>query len=152
MIIGGLFLRLSYQLRYIFTGQTGDVVNQLEWPKPLLDIVAESRWGIQTDSIQVYSLNQGFDPEYVWRMKATPDLLDQLAQDWRLTEIYSPDWRNHAGSHNSRIMVPAWWDPGSRNCRYFISDTALNGAKGAHYHVAYDDESETYFIHYWFNF
>jgi hypothetical protein len=52
----------------MLVGETGTIDSREQWPEPLRQIVEDSTASISDESIRVFCLCQGFDPEYVWRM------------------------------------------------------------------------------------
>jgi hypothetical protein len=139
----------------MFVGNTGPVRSRDDWPEPLKAILAEAKDDdLNEATIQVYCLCQGFDPEFVWRMDAAPDLLEHLKQRWKLTQVSHPNCKVLKGhSHNSGIATPPWWSPkDDDDTTFFVCPQTLAGRKGDRFLVALDARRNAIFVHYWFNF
>ncbi len=157
-LVGGFALvRLGarYAIEAVLVGQTGPVTSREDWPDPLKSL-AEDLGDAELDqaSIQVYCLCQGFDPEYVWRMDATPGLFEHIEDRWGLSRIEDPDWRVLDGASSlSGVATPDWWSPQrDEGTLFFVSPQELAKEKGPRFKVALDTQRNVLFVHYWFNF
>ena len=134
---------------------TGPVISRDDWPLPLKEVL-EVPEGVELDesAIQVYCLNRGFDPEFVWRMDATPGLLEHLKQQWRLTQVAGPgSVMIQRKSRFSGIATPVWWSPkDDGDTMFFVNPNELEREKSDRLQVAYDAKQQAIFVWYWFNF
>ena len=150
------FRHASEQMIYdIMVGNTGPITSRDDWPRPLAAL-AEEPGSIKIDesTLHIYCLCQGMDPEYVWRMEATPGLFEHLSQRWELTQVENPKWSVLDGhSSLSGIATPPWWSP-KRDSKtlFFACPQSLGGLKGDRFLVALDKKRNLIFVHYWFNF
>ncbi|WP_146519775.1 hypothetical protein [Stieleria varia] len=134
-------------------GETGPVTSVDDWPRPLKTLAEETSM-ISADDIRIHCLCQGFDPEYVWKMPCDDDSFAEIESRWHLTAISKPDTHIYRGySHNSGIATPDWWKPTDlKHISYYACPQVLGGHKGNRFQVAYHAETDTLFVHYWFNF
>lgn len=143
--------------RAILVGKTGPVASPAEWPQPLKDLVADAaRAKIEIQELQVHHMNEGFDPEYIWRMKASPGLFDFLKDRWKLSPMPPPEHGVFCGRSNfSGDPTPEWWSPinkGSAEVRFYGCKNVLAGEKGDLFRVALDEKRKIIFVQYHFNF
>ena len=139
----------------VLVGETGPVSSPDQWPKPLKDLLAEAkRANLEIVSVQVHCLCQGFDPEYVWRMEATPGLLEHIKQKWELSQVNEPGQVIRTGqSRISGKQAPLWWSPMKcKNCEFYVCKRTLEREKSDRFQVALDRDGQVIFVHYWFNF
>jgi hypothetical protein len=138
----------------VMVGETGPVETRDKWPDPLKKLV-DDRQGIAIDTIKVYHLCQGFDPEYVFRIDAPIDLLDHVVEKWELSQVPSPRLASvfKGRSQLSGVATPEWWKPSSNpDTKYFVCPRTLAGEKSDRFQVAYSETAEVLYVHYWFNF
>ncbi|MBN2024587.1 MAG: hypothetical protein JW809_17540 [Pirellulales bacterium] len=141
--------------RAMLVGNTGPVPSRDDWPDPLKSLVDEPNGvTIAPSTIQVHCLCQGWDPEFVWRMDATPGLFEHLKDRWKLTRISNPNWPVLKGrSRLSGVETPPWWSPrDDDDTTFFACPQTLAGEKDNRFQVALDKKQNTIFVHYWFNF
>jgi hypothetical protein len=141
-------------LHAVLVGKTGPIESREEWPRPLIELAEDSSALVAVESVKVFCLCQGFDPEYVWRMDGDSELLSHLIQRWRLTQITNPRSTVFQGySHNSGIAVPDWWEPWKdSDIVYHLCPATLAGDKGDRFQVAFSEAEKAIYVHYWFNF
>ena len=98
----------------VVVGETGIVETRDKWPDPLKKLV-DDRQDIVIDTIKVYQLCQGFDPECVLRFDAPIDLRDYAVEKWELTQVPSPRLPSvfNGRSQISGVATPEWWKPSS---------------------------------------
>ena len=165
LLAGFLLLRLSsYMLiEAVIVGDTGPVTSSKEWPRPLTELVADSRrsdvdetdrFSIDESSLQIYCLCHGMDEEYVWRMDASPGLFEHIQEEWSLTQIENPNWPVlHGKSNLSGVPTPSWWSPKrDADTSFYVCPQTLARDKGDRFNVAFDKKRGVIFVRYWFNF
>ena len=138
----------------VVVGETGPVETRDKWPDPIKKL-AEDRQDIAFDTIKVYQLCQGFDPEYVLRIDAPIELLDYVVEKWELTQVPSPRLPSvfNGRSQISGVSTPEWWKPSQiPDIRYYVCPRTLAGEKGDRFQVAYSETANVLYLHYWFNF
>lgn len=135
-----------------FVGETGPVPSRADWPRPLKELL-DDPGGIEIDesSIQVHCLCRGWDDTFVWRMDAVSGLFELIADRWELTQ--TTDSRSYVlEGHKERrsgVYTPAWWKPrDDGSTKFFVSDRA----SGDTFHVALDENRNTIWVHWWFDF
>jgi hypothetical protein len=138
----------------IFVGETGPVVFREQWPRPLIELIEDSSPSVAIESIKVFCLCQGFDPEYVWRMDGDSEMVSHLVERWRLTQVADPQSPVFQGrSHNSGVAVPEWWKPWENSDSvYYLCPATLAGDKSDRFQVVFSESEKSIYIHYWFNF
>lgn len=155
--IGGCFVLLvgsRLVIDAVMVGETGPVETRDKWPGPLKKLI-DDRQDIAIDSIKVYQLCQGFDPEYVLRIDAQIDLMDYVVETWELTQVPSPRLPSvfNGRSQISGVATPEWWKPSSiPDIKYFVCPRTLAGEKSDRFQVAYSETAKVLYVHYWFNF
>jgi hypothetical protein len=95
--IGGCLVLLvgsRLVIHAVVVGETGIVETRDKWPDPLKKLVND-RQDIAIDTIKVYQLCQGFDPEYVLRFDAPIDLRDYVVEKWELTQVLHHDYHRY---------------------------------------------------------
>jgi hypothetical protein len=141
--------------RAVLVGNTGSVDLVAEWPKPLKELIEDAaRHKIAIEDVKVYCLCQGFDPEYVWRMRASRGLLDLLRSRWELSPTPPPDRGAFCGKSSlSGDATPDWCLPKKdAETQFYASKRLLQGEKGDLFRVAVDGKHEIVFVHYHYNF
>ncbi|MBN2294409.1 MAG: hypothetical protein JXM70_18415 [Pirellulales bacterium] len=139
----------------VLVGETGPVTSRENWPDPLKSLAEElGETELDQTTIRVYCLCHGMDREYVWRMDAAPGLFEHIKERWGLTRIENPDWRILDGSSRlSGIATPDWWSPQQDgNTSFFVCPQELAKGKDDRFKVAFDEQRNVIFVHYWFNF
>ena len=155
--IGGcLVLMVGFRMAMhgAFVGETGPVESRDKWPDPLKKLV-DNRPDIAIDTIKVYQLCQGFDPEFVIRFDAPIDLMDYLGETWELTQVSSPRLPSvfNGRSQISGVATPDWWKPSSiPDIKYYACPRTLAGEKSDRFQVAYSEVTNVLYVHYRFNF
>lgn len=155
-LLGGFGLSLLLitwaGIHAFYVGETGLVTSREDWPDPLKSLAEElGETELDQASIQVYCLCQGFDPEYVWRMDAAPDLFEHIKDRWGLSRIEDPDWRVLDGSSPiSGVATPDWWSlQREEGTSFFVSPNVLACEPGIRFQVALDEQRNVIFVHYW---
>ena len=154
----GIFLALRRAindgLREIVVQGTGPIEDRELWPKPLTELVEDRSIEIAQQTLKVHCLYKFIDPEYVWRMEGDQELMDQLIQKWKLTQVTMPRNKIFKGhSSLSGLPVPDWWKPSEiKDVVYYVCPSTLAGEDGDRYQVAFSEQEGTIFVHYWFNF
>jgi len=141
--------------RAIVVGKTGPVSSPRDWPQPLKDLVTDAaRAKIDIKGLQVHQMNDGFDPEYIWQMKATAGLFDLIAARWKLSPTPVPDRGVFCGkSQFSGDSTPDWWSPEENaETQFYACENALAGEKGNLFQVAVDKKRGIIFVQYHYNF
>jgi hypothetical protein len=142
-------------IRAFVVGETGPVTSSREWPKPLKELTeGAAQAKITIEDVKVHCLCQGFDPEYVWRMRASRGLFDLLRSRWELSPTPPPDRGAFCGKSSfSGDATPDWCLP-KRNAetQFYASKRLLQGEKGDLFRVAVDTKREIVFVHYHYNF
>jgi hypothetical protein len=137
-------------------GHTGPVERRDDWPRPLTELLdAEGATSRYESTIQVDCLCRGFDPEYVWRMEATPGLFAKIEKRWRLSKTTDPQLYKLEGykSRLSGVATPVWWSPrDDGSTSFYVNPQALAREKGDRFHVALDNKRNLIFVYHWFNF
>jgi|GEM_PF-1820309 len=148
----------SRAMHDVFTGKTGPVSEQADWPRPLKKLLNDSG-GIEINesAIQVHCLCGGvYDKEFVWRMDAAPGLFELLEKRWKLTPINGPDWGVLEGyaSSMTRVQSPAWWSPqdDDRTSFYTSPRGAYNEYGGDLFLVAVNEGRSTIFVYFRYKF
>ena len=134
---------------------TGPVESREDWPDPLKKLIDERQEDIAIDTIKVYQLCQGFDPEFVFRIDAPIDLRDYVVEKWELTQVPSPRLISvfNGRSQISGVATPEWWKPSSvPDIKYYVCPRTLAGEKSDRFQVAYSESTRVLYVHYWFNF
>jgi hypothetical protein len=155
--IGGCLVLLigsRLLIHAVVVGETGPVESRDKWPDPLKKLVVE-RPEVAIDTIKVYQLCQGCDPEYVIRFDAPTDLMDFVVETWELTEVSSPRLPSvfKGRSQISGVATPEWWKPSSiQDIKYYVCPRTLAGEKSDRFQVAYSESTKVLYVHYWFNF
>lgn len=161
LVVGIAVLALFYRasnalISASVVGHTGPVELRDDWPRPLKELL-DGAGAISSDesTIQVHCMCQGFDPEYVWRMEATPGLFAKIEGRWKLSKVSDHQLYKLEGykSKLSGVATPAWWlprDDGSTS--FYVSPQVLARDKGDRFHVALDEKRNLIFVYYWFNF
>lgn len=152
-----IFVNLSMHafFRAILVGETGPVTSPSAWPKPLTELVADAaRAKIDIQGLQVHHMNEGFDPEYIWQMKATPGLFDFINARWKLSLTPAPEHGVFCGKSDfSGDSTPDWWSPKEdAETKFYACPSVLAGEKGDLFRVALDEKRGIIFVHYHFNF
>lgn len=137
----------------LLVGETGPVESIDDWPRPLKELADETSLA-SPSNIQIHCLCQGFDPEYVWKMPCDDESFAEIESRWRLSVIPTPSTSVYRGfSQNSGHPTPDWWNPTNlTNVSYYACPQVLAGGKSDRFQVAYHAETDTLFVHYWFNF
>lgn len=140
----------------MFVGDTGPVNKLEDWPHPLLESIDElDAAGLDRSTLKIHCLCQGFDPEYVWRMDGNAKMFKLLQNKWKLTQVANPAGFILMNGHSdlSGVATPAWWTPKQDGqTAFYVCPQELARDKGDRFQVAFDQKSETIFVHYWFNF
>ena len=94
---------------------------------------------------------QGYESEYIWKIRLTPGLLDFLKARWELSPMQPPGEGIFCGqSMISGDKTPSWWSPvEGHNTHYYIGRLAKDMEFGDHFRVAVDKDRQLVFIHYW---
>ena len=147
-------LGMKNALHTITVGETGPIEARELWPKPLEELVQDYPTEISQQSLKVYCMCQGFDPEYVWRMEGDQRLMERLIQKWKLEQAKMPATKIFMGrSHNSGLPVPDWWKPQTiEDVVYYVCPATVAGDKGDRFQVAFSEQENKIYVHYWFNF
>lgn len=100
------------ELAYRLKG-TGPIRSPDRWPYPLKQTAERaSDLDLEIQDVRVHCLCQGFDQEYIWRMKYDPALWQLLKALWQLSPTAPPNESIFTGkSGYSGLAAPAWWTP-----------------------------------------
>ena len=112
----------------VMVGNPGPVESAEDWPRPLQRLVADaSTEQSAIDNLKVHCFSSVFDLEYVWRMDATPALIDFLKARYELVPT-DPRMRSFFRATGDTLgNSKPWWSPSGSNdseylaCPHFLA-------------------------------
>ena len=131
----------------------GPVQSRKDWPFDLQQLLDKPD-GAQVNqaSIQVFCLCKGSDLEYVWRVEASPELIELLKQRWSLAQVSKPAWPILKGrSPILGVPTPSWWSPKVNEDTSFFANEGEPG-DGPGVQVAVDRRLNLIYVHWWNSF
>ena len=122
-----------------------------DWPRPLKDLVADAKHAnVAVQELEVQCMCQGWEVEYIWRMRLTPGLVDFLRARWKLSAATWPINGLFCGASSlSGDRTPAWWSPqeGGKTA-YYVCSRSKAGEYGDHFQVGIDEDRQLIFVRY----
>jgi hypothetical protein len=138
----------------VFAGKQRAINSPAEWPNPLKKLVEDAKSAnIDAQVFEVHCMCEAYESEYIWRMKASPELLDFLIKRWKL----SPDIPPIQGIFCGKSMIsgdstPSWWTPTENaDTQFYVCELTLKGEKGERVHLAHDKKRGCLFVWFWNN-
>jgi hypothetical protein len=152
MLFAVLCAWLAVAIRRASTSTLGVLVSsQTEWPEVLRELLEHAvQKHINVDQLQVYCISKGWDDEYYWQMKSSPQLLDLMNARWTLSRVDA----KHAMVRRFWERLPTNWDSLSQDAdpEFFMSASWLAGEKGNLYLVMHDKARGILVVRYYYNF
>lgn len=137
----------------ILVGEPGPVENKEDWPKTLQEFVAEaSNKQLEVTNLKVHCFSSVTDLHYVWRMQATPGLLEFMQTHYQLTATQPPTWSLFHPDNIYQNPNEGWWAlPEHTDIEYFAGPNYLARGYDDRFEVLHDSHFNLLYVHFYYD-